>query len=120
MSATDAKGDRGHLDMCKGHMAKRGHATSSDENVFASSFFLHQPFTLGRAESFIRCYLAASPLAAQFVRGMRQRHPSWKLSLPSWDLQAVFRALCLPLLKPVPSFDLLLLSWKTAFLLTIA
>ena len=114
------------------------HAKNKDPLTFHISVilsFLQHLFVLGRAESTIRGYLAAvstvhdkcegfspgaHPLASQFLRGVRWRHPPQKHLLPPWDLQVVLGALCLPTFEPLSSIDLRLLCWKTVFILAIA
>lgn len=53
----------------------------------------------------------AHPLAIRYMKGV---------SVPSWDLPVVLKALCGSLFEPLDSVDIEFLSYKTAFLLALA
>lgn len=56
------------------------------------------------------------PLAKQFLRGLRNLHPSAQLPPPAWDLPLVLRRLTAPPFEMMLTCKPRLLAWKTAFL----
>ncbi len=59
-------------------------------------------------------------LVVRFLKGSRRLNPPRLVTIPTWDLPTVLRALKGPPLEPLQSVDLLFLSLKTALLLPLA
>ncbi len=59
-------------------------------------------------------------LVVRFLKGSRRLNPPHPLTVPTWDLSTVLRALKGPPFEPLQSVDLRPLSLKTALLLALA
>ena len=64
--------------------------------------------------------LANSVEISQLIRSMQLERPFAKASLPQWDLALVLNRLLLPPFEPMRQASLTFLTWKTAFLLSLA
>lgn len=59
------------------------------------------------------------PLVKRFLRGLMHFYPPVRSPPPVWDLPLVLRRLTRTPFEPLGSCDLRLLTWKTAFLVSI-
>ncbi len=97
--------------------------------------FLQELLDKGRSHSTLKVFVAAiaafhAPIAGQsvgrdnsvvrFLKGARRLNPPRPLTVPTWDLPTVLRALKGPPFEPLQSTDLRSLSLKTALLLALA
>ncbi|XP_048019539.1 uncharacterized protein LOC125250806 [Megalobrama amblycephala] len=97
--------------------------------------FLQERLEMGRTPSTLKVYVAAiaafhAPIAGQsvgrnglvirFLRGARRLNPPRPLTVPTWDLSLVLRALKGTPFEPMGSADLRPLTLKTALLLALA
>ncbi len=109
----------------------RGENPSTSELVVVLSF-LQELLDKGRSHSTLKVFVAAiaafhAPIAGQsvgrdnsvvrFLKGARRLNPPRPLTVPTWDLPTVLRALKGPPFEPLQSTDLRSLSLKTALLL---
>ncbi len=107
--------------------------STSDLSVVLS--FLQELLDKGRSPSTLKVYVAAiaashAPIAGQslgrntsvvrFLRGAMRLNPPRPLTVPTWDLPTVLRALKGPPFEPLQSTTLWSLSLKTALLLALA
>ncbi len=105
---------------------------NSDLSVVLS--FQQELLDKGRSPSTLKVYVAAivashAPIAGQslgrntsvvrFLRGAKRLNPPRPLTVPTWDLPMVLRALRGPPFVPLQSTTLLSLSLKTALLLAL-
>ncbi len=112
----------------------RGENPSTSELAVVLSF-LQELLDKGRSHSTLKVFVAAiaafhAPIAGQsvgrdnsvvrFLKGARRLNPPRPLTVPTWDLPTVLRALKGPPFEPLPSTDLRSLSLKTALLLALA
>ncbi len=112
----------------------RGENPSTSELAVVLSF-LQELLDKGRSHSTLKVFEAAiaafhSPIAGQsvgrdnsvvrFLKGARRLNPPRPLTVPTWDLPTVLRALKGPPFEPLQSMDLRSLSLKTALLLALA
>ncbi len=113
---------------------KRGENPSTSELAVVLSF-LQELLDKGRSHSTLKVFVAAiaafhAPIAGQsvgrdnsvvrFLKGARRLNPPRTLTVPTWDLPTVLRALKGPPFEPLQSTDLRSLSLKTALLLALA
>ncbi len=97
--------------------------------------FLQELLDKGRSHSTLKVFVAAiaafhAPIAGQsvgrdnsvvrFLKGARRLNPPRPLTVPTWDLPTVLRALKGPPFEPLQSTNLRSLSLKTALLLALA
>ncbi len=97
--------------------------------------FLQELLDKGRSHSTLKVFVAAiaafhAPIVGQsvgrdnsvvrFLKGARRLNPPRPLTVPTWDLPTVLRALKGPPFEPLQSTDLRALSLKTALLLALA
>ncbi len=97
--------------------------------------FLQELLDKGRSHSTLKVFVAAiaafhAPIAGQsvgrdnsvvrFLKGARRLNPPRPLTVPTWDLPTVLRALKGPPFEPLRSTNLRSLSLKTALLLALA
>ncbi len=97
--------------------------------------FLQELLDKGRSHSTLRVFVAAiaafhAPIAGQsvgsdnsvvrFFKGAKRLNPPRPLTVPTWDLPTVLRALKGPPFEPLQSTNLRSLSLKTALLLALA
>ncbi len=97
--------------------------------------FLQELLDKGRSHSTLKVFVAAiaafhAPIAGQsvgrdnsvvhFLKGARRLNPPRPLTVPTWDLPTVLRALKGPPFDPLQSTNLRSLSLKTALLLALA
>ncbi len=97
--------------------------------------FLQELLDKGRSHSTLKMFVAAiaafhAPIAGQsvgrdnsvvrFLKGARRLNPPRPLTVPTWDLPTVLRALKGPPFEPLQSTNLRSLSLKTAPLLALA
>ncbi len=97
--------------------------------------FLQELLEKGRSPSTLKVYVAAiadshapidgqslgrNNLVVRFLKGSRRLNPPRPLTVPSWDLPTVLRALKSPPFEPLQSIDLRPLTLKTALLLALA
>lgn len=59
------------------------------------------------------------PSSKRILRGLRNLYPSIRPPLPAWDLPLVLQQLMRRPFEPMATYDIRLLSWKTAFLMAI-
>ncbi len=112
----------------------RGENPSTSELAVVLSF-LQELLDKGRSHSTLKVFVAAiaafhTPIAGQsvgrdnsvvrFLKGARRLNPPRPLTVPTWDLPTVLRALKGPPFEPLQSTDLRSLSLKTALLLALA
>ncbi len=112
----------------------RGENPSTSELAVVLSF-LQELLDKGRSHSTLKVCVAAlaafyAPIAGQsvgrdnsvvrFLKGARRLNPPRPLTVPTWDLPTVLRALKGPPFEPLQSTDLRSLSLKTALLLALA
>ncbi len=112
----------------------RGENPSTSELAVVLSF-LQELLDKGRSHSTLKVFVAAiaafhAPIAGQsvgrdnsvvrFLKGARRLNPPRPLTVPTWDLPTVLRALKGPPFEPLQSTDLRALSLKTALLLALA
>ncbi len=112
----------------------RGENPSTSELAVVLSF-LQELLDKGRSHSTLKVFVAAiaafhAPIAGQsvgrdnsvvrFLKGARRLNPPRPLTVPTWDLPTVLRALKGPPFEPLQSTDLWSLSLKTALLLALA
>ncbi len=112
----------------------RGENPSTSELAVVLSF-LQELLDKGRSHSTLKVFVAAiaafhAPIAGQsvgrdnsvvhFLKGARRLNPPLPLTVPTWDLPTVLRALKGPPFEPLQSTDLRSLSLKTALLLALA
>ncbi len=112
----------------------RGENPSTSELAVVLSF-LQELLDKGRSHSTLKVFVAAiaafyAPIAGQsvgrdnsvvrFLKGARRLNPPWPLTVPTWDLPTVLRALKGPPFEPLQSANLRSLSLKTALLLALA
>ncbi len=112
----------------------RGENPSNSELAVVLSF-LQELLDKGRSHSTLKVFVAAiaafhAPIAGQsvgrdnsvfrFLKGARRLNPPRPLTVPTWDLPTVLRALKGPPFEPLQSTDLRSLSLKTALLLALA
>ncbi len=112
----------------------RGENPSTSELTVVLSF-LQELLDKGRSHSTLKVFVAAiaafhAPIAGQsvgrdnsvvrFLKGARRLNPPRPLTVPTWDLPTVLRALKGPPFEPLQSTDLRSLSLKTALLLALA
>ncbi len=112
----------------------RGENPSTSELAVILSF-LQELLDKGRSHSTLKVFVAAiaafhAPIAGQsvgrdnsvvrFLKGARRLNPPRPLTVPTWDLPTVLRALKGPPFEPLQSTDLRSLSLKTALLLALA
>ncbi len=112
----------------------RGENPSTSELAVVLSF-LQELLDKGRSHSTLKVFVAAiaafhAPIAGQsvgrdnsvvrFLKGARRLNPPRPLTVPTWDLPTVLRALKGPAFEPLQSTDLRSLSLKTALLLALA
>ncbi len=112
----------------------RGENPSTSELAVVLSF-LQELLDNGRSHSTLKVFVAAiaafhAPIAGQsvgrdnsvvrFLKGARRLNPPRPLTVPTWDLPTVLRALKGPPFEPLQSTDLRSLSLKTALLLALA
>ncbi len=112
----------------------RGENPSISELAVILSF-LQELLDKGRSHSTLKVFVAAiaafhAPIAGQsvgrdnsvvrFLKGARRLNPPRPLTVPTWDLPTVLRALKGPPFEPLQSTDLRSLSLKTALLLALA
>ncbi len=112
----------------------RGENPSTSELAVILSF-LQELLDKGRSHSTLKVFVAAiaafhAPIAGQsvgrdnsvvrFLKGARRLNPPRPLTVPTWDLPTVLRALKGPPFEPLQSTNLRSLSLKTALLLALA
>ncbi len=112
----------------------RGENPSTSELAVVLSF-LQELLDKGRSHFTLKVFVAAiaafhAPIAGQsvgrdnsvvhFLKGARRLNPPRPLTVPTWDLPTVLRALKGPPFEPLQSTDLRSLSLKTALLLALA
>ncbi len=112
----------------------RGENPSTSELAVVLSF-LQELLDKRRSHSTLKVFVAAiaafhAPIAGQsvgrdntvvrFLKGARRLNPPRPLTVPTWDLPTVLRALKGPPFEPLQSTDLRSLSLKTALLLALA
>ncbi len=112
----------------------RGENPSTSELVVVLSF-LQELLDKGCSHSTLKVFVAAiaafhAPAAGQsigrdnsvvrFLKGARRLNPPRPLTVPTWDLPTVLRALKGPPFEPLQSTNLRSLSLKTALLLALA
>ncbi len=109
----------------------RGENPSTSELAVVLSF-LQELLDKRRSHSTLKVFLAAfhAPIAGQsvgrdnsvvcFLKGDRRLNPPRPLTVPTWDLPTVLRALKGPPFEPIQSTNLRSLSLKTALLLALA
>ncbi len=112
----------------------RGENPSTSE-LAVVLFFLQELLDKGRSHSTLKVFVAAiaafhAPIAGQsvgrdnsvvrFLKGARRLNPPRPLTVPTWDLPTVQRALKGPPFEPLQSTNLRSLSLKTALLLALA
>ncbi len=112
----------------------RGENPSTSELAVVLSF-LQELLDKGRSHSTLKVFVAAiaafhAPIAGQsvgrdnsvvrFLKGARRLNPPRPLTVPTWDLPTVLRALKGPPFEPLQSTDLRSLLLKTALLLALA
>ncbi len=112
----------------------RGENPSTSELAVVLSF-LQELLDKGRSHSTLKVVVAAiaafhAPIACQsvgrdnsvvrFLKGARRLNPPRPLTVPTWDLLTVLRALKGPPFEPLQSTDLRSLSLKTVLLLALA
>ncbi|XP_058618458.1 uncharacterized protein LOC131531609 [Onychostoma macrolepis] len=112
----------------------RGENPSTSELAVVLSF-LQELLDKGRSPSTLKVFVAAiaafhAPIAGQsvgrdnsvvrFLRGAKRLNPPRPLTVPTWDLPTVLRALKGPPFEPLQSTNLRSLSLKTALLLALA
>ncbi len=112
----------------------RGENPSTSELAVVLSF-LQELLDKGCSHSTLKVFVAAiaafhAPIAGQsvgrdnsvvrFLKGARRLNPPWPLTVPTWDLPTVLRALKGPPFEPLQSMNLRSLSLKTALLLALA
>ncbi len=112
----------------------RGENPSTSELAVVLSF-LQELLDKGCSHSTLKVFVAAiaafhAPIAGQsvgrdnsvvrFLKGARRLNPPRPLTVPTWDLPTVLRALKGPPFEPLQSTDLRSLSLKTALLLALA
>ncbi len=112
----------------------RGENPSTSELAVVLSF-LQELLDKGRSHSTLKVFVAAiaafhAPIAGQsvgrdnsvvrFLKGARRLNPPRPLTVPTWDLPTVLRALKGPPFEPLQSTDLRSLPLKTALLLALA
>ncbi len=112
----------------------RGENPSTSELAVVLSF-LQELLDKGHSHSTLKVFVAAiaafhAPIAGQsvgrdnsvvrFLKGARRLNPPRPLTVPTWDLPTVLRALKGPPFEPLQSTDLRSLSLKTALLLALA
>ncbi len=115
-------------------MPQRGENPSTSELAVVLSF-LQELLDKGHSHSTLKVFVAAiaafhAPIAGQsvgrdnsvvrFLKGARRLNPPRPLTVPTWDLPTVLRALKGPPFEPLQSTDLRSLSLKTALLLALA
>ena len=96
--------------------------------------FLQRLLERGLSFSTIKVYLSAisachvgfqgkspgsHPLVVRFMRGVLRKRPVRKPMIPQWDLKLVLEALCGAPFEPLQSAGIDMLSYKTAFLLSL-
>ncbi len=111
----------------------RGENPSTSELAVVLSF-LQELLDKGRSHSTLKVFVAAiaafhAPIAGQsvgrdnsvvrFLKGARRLNPPRPLTVPTWDLPTVLRALKGPPFEPLQSTNLRSLSLKTALLLAL-
>ncbi len=97
--------------------------------------FLQELLEKGRSPSTLKVYVAAiaashtsidaqsmgrNNLVVCFLKGSRRLNPPHPVTIPTWDLPTVLRALKSPPFEPLQSVDLRPLMSKTALLLALA
>ncbi len=112
----------------------RGENPSTSELAVVLSF-LQELLDKGRSHSTLKLFVAAiaafhAPIAGQsvgrdnsvvrFLKGAKRLTPPRPLTVPTWDLPTVLRALKGPPFEPLQSTNLRSLSLKTALLLALA
>ncbi len=112
----------------------RGENPSTSELAVVLSF-LQELLDKGCSHSTLKVFVAAiaafhAPIAGQsvgrdnsvvrFLKGARRLNPPRPLTVPTWDLPTVLRALKGPPFEPLQSTNLRSLSLKTALLLALA
>ncbi len=112
----------------------RGENPSTSELAVVLSF-LQELLDKGRSHSTLKVFVAAiaafhAPIAGQsvgrdnsvvhFLKGARRLNPPRPLTVPTWDLPTVLRALKGPPFEPLQYTNLRSLSLKTALLLALA
>ncbi len=112
----------------------RGENPSTSELAVVLSF-LQELLDKGRSHSTLKVFVAAiaafhAPIAGQsvgrdnsvvrFLKGARRLNPPRPLTVPTWDLPTVLRALKGPPFEPLQSTNLRSLSLKTALPLALA
>ncbi len=112
----------------------RGENPSTSELAVVLSF-LQELLDKGRSHSTLKVFVAAiaafhAPIAGQsvgrdnsvvrFLKGARRLNPPRPLTVPTWDLPTVLRALKGPPFEPLQSTELRSFSLKTALLLALA
>ncbi len=112
----------------------RGENPSTSELAVILSF-LQELLDKGHSHSTLKVFVAAiaafhAPIAGQsvgrdnsvvrFLKGARRLNPPRPLTVPTWDLPTVLRALKGPPFEPLQSTNLRSLSLKTALLLALA
>ncbi len=112
----------------------RGENPSTSELAVVLSF-LQELLDKGRSHSTLKVFVAAiaafhAPIAGQsvgrdnsvvrFLKGAKRLNPPRPLTVPTWDLPTVLRALKGPPFEPLQSTNLRSLSLKTALLLAVA
>ncbi len=112
----------------------RGENPSTSE-LWVVLSFLQELLDKGRSHSTLKVFVAAraafhAPIAGQsvgrdnsvvcFLKGASRLNPPRPLTVPTWDLPTVLRALKGPPFEPLQSTDLRSLSLKTALLLALA
>ncbi len=112
----------------------RGENPSTSELAVVLSF-LQELLDKGCSHSTLRVFVAAiaafhAPIAGQsvgrdnsvvcFLKGAKRLNPPRPLTVPTWDLPTVLRALKRPPFEPLQSTNLRSLSLKTALLLALA
>ncbi len=112
----------------------RGENPSTSKLAVVLSF-LQVLLDKGRSHSTLKVFVAAiaafhAPIAGQsvgrdnsvvrFLKGARRLNPPRPLTVPTWDLPTVLRALKGPPFEPLQSTNLRSLSLKTALLLALA
>ncbi len=112
----------------------RGENPSTSELAVILSF-LQELLDKGRSHSTLKVFVAAiaafhAPIAGQsvgrdnsvvrFLKGARRLNPPRPLTVPTWNLPTVLRALKGPPFEPLQSTNLWSLSLKTALLLALA
>ncbi len=105
----------------------RGENPSTSELAVVLSF-LQELLDKGRSHSTLKVFVAAiagqsvgrDNSVVRFLKGARRLNPPRPLTVPTWDLPTVLRALKGPPFEPLQSTDLRSLSLKTALLLALA